>query len=642
MRAGTTSEHASRDASRVGICCVVWVLLLTLLLPGLRTLALAAPVDRPLDEFFKEVWTTREGLPHNLVHKIVQTPDGYLWFATWEGVARYNGREFHVFDRGNVPELRDDGVRAMALGSGGALWLGTSRGGITRYRDGEWTTFTTSDGLAQDEIIDLLEDRGERLWVATETAGITMREPDGRMRSYGRQHGLPSLVMSGLAEDSDGTLWAATAEGLARFESDRFVRVEADFGLPPGAVLSVAASADGGLFVGTEKGAFRRAGGRFLPIADPLLRDNVIRLLADRSGAVWLGSVNGGVYRYRAGTIDQLGSRRGLLNDRVSALFQDREGSLWIGTNAGLMRLRDAAFTTFTTEHGLPDDYVRAVLGTDDGTLWIGTSHGLGYLREGRFGGITRADGLPADSILSLAPSRDGSLWLGTYSSGVIRWNDGVQQVLDVDSGLIGNQVRAVVEARDGTLWVGTTRGLTRRDARGSRHFTVADGLPRDFIISLLEDRRGALWIGTSNGLARIIGESIEVFSLAHLDDAQDVFGLHEGADGALWLATDRGLIRMRDGELRLISRKQGLRQGKVFQMLVDGRGQAWLTSNRGIERASLADLDAAADGTLDRVGFESFGESDGMMSSQANGGSGPVAWRTPDDRLWFGTAKGV
>jgi diguanylate cyclase (GGDEF)-like protein len=607
-------------------------------------LLLACPAQahhKPIDDYFKETWTTRDGLPHNLVHNIAQTPDGYLWFATWEGVARYNGREFHVFDRGNVPELRDNGVRAMQLGRDGTLWLGTSRGGVTRLRDGHWKTYTQADGLAQDEIMDLLEDSRGRLWIATESAGVDMLYEE-RFTHFTRAGGLPSDVLYGFVEDSEGTVWAATAEGLARFDGDRFASYGGDRGLPRGQVFSVAAGPAGELYVGTEAGLYHRIGTRF-EILDPALpRDNVTRVLRDHEGALWLGTVNGGLYRYSEHGVEQLSSQRGLPNDRVSALFEDREHSLWIGTNAGLMRLRDAPFTTFTTEHGLPDAYVRSVVQTADARLWIGTSRGLGRFEQGRFMPLTRADGLPGDSILSLAPARDGSLWIGTYSNGVVRWRDGVAETLSVAGGLPGNQVRAVLEARDGTLWIGTTRGLARRRGGELRVFTAADGLPRDFVIALHEDGKGQVWAGTANGLARVDGERVIAHSLEAMDDAQDVFGFHETDDGTLWLATDRGLVRLRGGEMRLVGRRQGLPLDTVFQVVDDGLDNFWLTSNRGVLRAARAELDAVADGRRASAGFETFGEADGMASAQCNGGSGPVAWRSGDGRLWFGTSRGL
>ena len=612
-----------------------------LLLAFMLQAAHAAHEVTPLDDYFKEVWTTRDGLPHNLVHNVVQTPDGYLWFATWEGVARYNGREFRVFDRGTVPELNDNGVRSLRLARDGGLWLGTSRGGVSRYRNGQWRTLTRKDGLAQDEIMDLLEDREGRLWVATESAGISRVESD-RVSQFQRDAGLPSDVMYQLLEDDGGRIWAATAEGLARFDGVRFVALGPDQGLPAGQVFSLAKGAGDALYVGTEIGVYRRQGDRFELLDDDLPHDNIGRLLVDAAGSIWVGTVNGGLYRYHDGRVEQVSSLRGLPNNRVSSLFQDREGSLWVGTNAGLLRLRDAPFTTFTSEDGLPDDYVRSVMADAGGTLWIGTSRGLGYYRDGRFGRLTREDGLPGDSVLSLAGSKDGTLWIGTYSHGAVKWKDGVQRVIDGTSGLLGNQVRALLEARDGLLWIGTTRGLGRLDANGLRVFTVADGMPRDFVISLHEAQSGRIFVGTANGLAEVSGNRVIKHSLAAMDDAQDVFGFSETEDGTLWLATDRGLVRRRDERMTLIGRQHGLPVDTVFQILDDTTGYFWLTSNRGILRVARSDLDAAADGLKPRAVFEWYGEADGMASAQNNGGSGPVAWRTADGKLWFGTARGV
>jgi diguanylate cyclase (GGDEF)-like protein len=635
-RAGTTCGAMRLFRRARKIACALFLGL------GLQVVAGAAPPPlKPLDAYFRETWTTRDGLPHNLVHAVVQTPDGYLWFATWEGLARYNGREFRVFDRGSVPELRDNGVRALRPGRDGSLWLGTSRGGVAHYQGGRWRSLTKAEGLAQDEVMDLLEDREGRLWVGTESAGITRIDASGASQ-FRVANGLPSDVMYALAEDHTGAIWAATAEGLARFEGTRFVAMDANSGLPPGQVFSLATDRRGDLFVGTEVGVYVRRGTRFEVLAPGLPRDNVFRLLCDEHGALWIGTVNGGLYRYSERGVEQLSSLRGLPNNRVSALFQDREGSLWVGTNAGLLRLRNAPFTTFTTEHGLPDDYVRSVIADARGRVWAGTSRGLGRYDNGHFDALTRADGLPGDSILSLANSRDGSLWIGTYSNGVVRWNDGVQEIVGAEARLVGNQVRALIETRDGRLWIGTTRGLARYDGKSLHNLTVADGLPRDFIISLYEDRRGRLWVGTANGLAQVEGDRATAINLAAMDDAQDVFGFHETDDGTLWLATDRGIVRMRDGQLRLIGRRQGLPVDTIFQIVEDGEGHFWATSNRGILRAERDELEGVADGRRTHAAFAVYGESDGLASAQNNGGSGPVAWKTPDNRLWFGTAKGL
>ena len=119
--------------------------------------------DKPVSAFFRETWTTRDGLPHNQVNAIAQTPDGYLWFGTWEGLVRYNGLEFHVFDRGNTPALQDNGIRSIRVAPDGALVIGTSRGGVSIRRGGVWRTLGKAQGLAQEEIMDAVEDSRGRV-----------------------------------------------------------------------------------------------------------------------------------------------------------------------------------------------------------------------------------------------------------------------------------------------------------------------------------------------------------------------------------------------------------------------------------------------------------------------------------------------
>lgn len=613
-------------------------LLLALLLPA------CAFAGKPVSAYFRETWTTREGLPHNQVNAIAQTPDGYLWFGTWEGLVRYNGLEFHVFDRRNTPELKDNGIRSIRVAASGALVVGTSRGGVSVLRKGAWRTWTTADGLAQDEVMDALEDRAGRLWVATESAGIT-RLDGRRPRQYTRGSGLPSEVMFGLLLDRDGSVWAATAGGVVHFQGDRPVTFGAESGLPAVPVFRLVQASDGTLYVGTERGAYRRQGNRFVPLSPLLPADGVPSLVRDVAGELWVGTVNNGLMRLDRDGVERFGSQRGLPNNRVAALFLDREGSLWAGTNAGLLRLRDAPFSTFNREHGLSDDYVRAMVQSRDGSLWIGTSRGLNRWRSGQVASVsTVADGLPSDSILSLLEDADGNLWAGTYVGGLLQLRDGrLVRQYDTASGMPGsNQVRALAQSADGTLWIGTSRGLVRlRDGRFKLYGT-GEGLPREFVLALHAARDGTVWVGTANGAARVVGDRVEPVSLQAMHDAQDVFDFHEDPDGTLWIATDRGLVRHRNRKMRAIGLAEGLPVDTLFQVVDDQAGGLWLTSNRGVLRIGRSDAEAVLDGRRRRLDVDQFGEPDGLASSQCNGGSGPAALRDHAGHIWVATARGA
>ncbi len=606
-----------------------------------------APADKPLAAYFRETWTTRQGLPHNQVNAIAQTPDGYLWFGTWEGLVRYNGLEFHVFDRRNTPGLKDNGIRSVHAAPDGAIVVGTSRGGVSVKRGDAWRNWSMADGLAQDEIMDALYDHAGRLWVATENSGVSVVQATGKVVDYDVRNGLPSNVVYSLFEDRDGSMWVATAAGVVHFAGNRIERFGVESGLPDAPAFHFLQDANGVVYVGTERGAYRREGMRFAPVSPLLPQDGVPSLARDASGNLWVGTINNGLLRLsaRTGAIDRFSSQRGLPNNRVAALMVDREGSIWAGTNGGLLRLSDAPFSTWNGDQGLSDDYVRALAEGRDGSLWVGTSRGLNRIRNGKLeASYTSADGLPSDSILSLLEDRDGSLWAGTYTAGLLRLRDGkVVAHYDNASGMPGsNQVRALEQAPDGTLWIGTTRGLVRMRNGAYRFFGARDGLPREFIMALHLARDGSLWVGTANGAARIVGEHVQRIDASKVGDAQDVFDFHEDADGTIWMASDRGLLRYRDGKLQALGLAQGLPIDTLFAVVDDGVGGLWLTSNRGVMRVRRSDIDAVFAGRAKTLSPDHFSEADGLASAQCNGGAGPSALLDQAGKVWIATAGGA
>lgn len=599
--------------------------------------------NKPLERYFREAWSTRDGLPHNLVQAIAQTPDGYLWFGTWEGLVRYNGVDFEVFDRGNVRELQDSGIRSLHVARDGRLLIGTSRGGVTFLDGGRWSTLDRDDGLPQDDVSQAIEDRHGRLWVASESAGVARIDGQGRIEPFRAPWRLPSDTTYAVFESGDGSVWVATADGAARIRGDEAELFGPDRGLPPGAVFAFAESANGDLFAGTEQGIHAFDGERFAPV--PGFPGEAVHSLMTLGDTLWAGTVNQGLLRLdrATGRVEGINSIRGLPNNRIASLFMDREGSVWAGTNAGLLRLRDAPFTMLDSEHRLSDDYVRALAQAKDGTVWVGTSRGLNRIRAGEVTTLTHGDGLPGDSILSLMVAADGALWIGTYANGLARYRDGAFEYWTRREGLPSNQVRAIVQDASGEVWVGTTRGLARlRDGR-IETLQAAHGLPRDYVMALHAAADGRLWIGTSDGAAVLENGRIRTIDLIAMDDARDVFGFHEDADGGIWMATDRGVVWIRGDRQGFVGQRQGLPIGTVFQVVADRQEGLWLTSNRGVIRIDREDALAVAAGERPRLAAaELFNEADGMNSAQCNGSSGPTAILTHDGEVWIATARGL
>jgi len=613
--------------------------LLCLVLPGV----VHAEVGRlPLNELHQQTWTTRQGIPHNTVNAIAQTPDGYLWLATWEGIARFNGHRFRLFERGPETGLPDAGLLSLSVDDDGRLLAAGARGGLSLNHHGQWQPLTVASTMVTHALID----SHQRLWVATQGAGIIRRQLDAAGRTVAEETFLQGGSTHQILVDSRGAL-AATSAGLLRIPNDGEPHLSGQQTLPDVPALSLLLDTDGRLLVGTEQGLYvrDRPDTPFRLLHEAFETLAVSTLFEDDIGALWIGTINSGLFRLNNEGVQQMSTDAGLPNNRVLSLYQDFERSLWVGTNGGLFRLRSAPFTTITRSQSLAGNYVRAVMPHSDGSLWIGTSEGVSRLDGDQVQAVRDGSRPLVLSTLSLAELPGGDVLIGTHSQGVLHWQDGrVVARHNRATGLPSNNIRYLHGQRRDEFWVATASGLARVDEQGTQVFRPEDGLPGDFVIAIKEDSRGEIWVGTGFGLARFNKDRFEPISLYHLDEAMYVYGIHEDRDRyLLWLATDRGLIRYHPatGQADLVGRDAGMPVDKLFHVVDDRNGAFWLTSNRGIIRVLKNQAEAAANGEIATVAFELYTEGDGLLSAQANGGAGPPAtWH--DGRVWIATAVGL
>ena len=184
--------------------------------------AVALDPGRPLSQFTHDLWSTENGLPQNTVHAITQTSDGFIWIATEEGLGRFDGFSFTVFDKQNTPQFKSDDVRAIAEDHHGVLWIGTVDG-LVQLQNGKFKAFEIPGGSAGNKIASIYEDRTGSLWVAT-SAGLG-RIKEGSVTTFASQDGLP---VNSVFEDQQGSLWAGTSAGASQFKEGRFI----NFSLP--------------------------------------------------------------------------------------------------------------------------------------------------------------------------------------------------------------------------------------------------------------------------------------------------------------------------------------------------------------------------------------------------------------------------
>jgi ligand-binding sensor domain-containing protein len=591
----------------------------------------------PLLQYIHKIYTSDDGLPQNRSRALVQTRDGFLWIGTQDGLARFNGTAFQVFEKSNTPALQHNDITSLIEAEDSSLWIGTFNG-LTQLKNGVFTRHSISTGPVRGFAVD----RAGNLWIGTMNNGI-FKYKDGKFDSITTAQGLRNNSLNLLTVDNQGNLWIAlSGKGLAVFRNNKWSYYSTGNGFPSNSVRSFCVASDNTVWIGTENGLVQWNGTSFrtYTTADGLTDNIITSLYEDRSGAVWIGTERGGICCLRNNIFTSYRSSDGLSSDYVTTILEDREGSLWVGTyNAGLNQFWRGKFLNYTAHDGVPVRTIRAMLTAHDGTVCIGTEGG-GVLRfNGKKFVTFKKKELPSDYIRSLFEDTHGNLWIG-LREGLARYRQGKFHFYTIKDGLSQNFIRVIGEDHEGYIWVGTYNNGVNRFENGRFVNYQKKGMPVHLIRSMLVDHTGALWIGSNEGLLRWQNGSVTTYSSNDGLPSEPIFDMIEDREQTIWMGSyGGGLVRLKNGKFTCYTDTQGLFNNVVMNILEDDFGNLWLGSMKGISCVSKQMLEDFTNGRIDHIQCTSYSSSDGMVVSECSGSSG---CKTSDGRLWFPTPKGI
>ena len=604
----------------------------------------AAPArdTKSLPNYFTRVWqTTASGLPENNVTCVTQTRDGYLWLGTRNGLARFDGVRFKVFDSSTTPEMESRHITALFEADDRTLWIGHDSGEVTAYKDGKFRAVPLKAAWRTCKIASIAADEAGDIWLINQD-GELARARDGFVIP------LPAGTVAHLlavARKPGGGFWLQRDSDVAFVSGAALHPIVLSEPNTNKYVQGICACADGGVWIMTEDRLVKwKNNARVADIGPaPWTWEPTHTIIETHDGLLVAATADFGLYIVSPGGPSvHLSRTNGFSSDWVTSLCEDFEGNVWAGTgNGGLAMLRPANVSVLAPPDQWQGRAVLTVAPGRDGALWVGTEGaGLYGFINGAWTNIGEAAGVTHRYVWSVASDPDGHVWAGTWGSGVFTGDNGqFRQAPGLDNLSVG----ALLPSRAG-LFVGTSAGLLKSSAgqitplAGKSEISVAD------VRAICQGPDGAVWFGLFGGGLGVVRDGRPCqFRRANGLSSDFVQCLHFDADGSLWIGTfGGGLDRLRNGKFSNIARAQGLPNDVICDIEDDGMGFFWLSSHGGITRVAKADLNECADHPAEKLNCLTFGLDDGLPTLECSGGSQPAGCRTPDGLLWFPTAKGL
>ncbi|MFT4549695.1 MAG: signal transduction histidine kinase/ligand-binding sensor domain-containing protein [Verrucomicrobiales bacterium] len=609
----------------------------------------AHPTQQNAPEFLIDRWETEDGLPENSATAMVQTPDGYLWIGTYDGLARFDGDTFKVFNRSNTPELPSAGIINLHLDQSGRLWVSTLSGLVVREGD-KWRAFGSDQGWVGDFVRTFSERaNGDLLMTTFDGRVLVFENGSDRLNELPSPPGAPNQGYQG-AVDGDGQWWVTQKWFVGRWNGEAWVTT-----LTPDPSLGMSRIAchsarDGGVWIllGTELLKFRN-GMEVSRRTFPTLKGGIWGLYEDRDANLWITTYNVGLFLVtKTGEIRNWNSSSELGHKSCRFAFEDREANLWVGTSGrGLRRFKPRRFVDMSTP-ALAEGSGKSICLAREGGMWI-TSYGAsgyGLFHCDDSGNVSEVPlpgpGNETNYGLSVLEDRNGRLWHGNSNGAWRRQGESTfEPVLPRKSG--GATTQALFEDSQGRVWMSSGVGVVVcEDGAAFREIGESEGLPKGVTYCFAEDSRGTIWLAGTNGVFGYESDRVVPMQFEAGLAPTEVLSLKADPDGTMWMGIgDTGLWRWRNGVLDRVALPEGIPLRSAHAIIDDGLGYFWITSNRGIIRAARKDLHATADGSVAVLDCQLLDRHDGLPGNEFPLGQ-PTCARDARGRLWFVLNKGV
>ena len=577
----------------------------------------------------------REGLSNNYVVSIAQDKKGFIWFATEEGLNKFDGIRFIPYYKHENPTMQsltgnelncilDDPTDSI-------LWIATQRAGLNAYNYEQNTFYTyrhekeNPESLITDDITRIAPAADGNLWLSTYWKGIEYFDKKQRKFIHFNTETVPDLPSNGvwsLVDGGDEQLYIGHVQHGFSVLSIKDKKVknfrhnpQDPHSIPGNEVLCIYKDRSGNIWIGTDKGLalYNPQSDDFMAFNHPQegIPNRVYDIQQLDDHRLWIATEFGGIaildisqHFFHSATfqfIREGNDEYGLSNSSIRCIFQDSYHNVWAGSWGGginFIRQDTPLFNAYqyspfaSDEKRLTNRIASSVCLDNEGRLWIGTDGGgLNVFENGQRIAVYHHQNSSLNGNTIQASLRDskGGLWFGLFHGGIAYRAPGsntFRQLLSNER--THTDIRSFFEDSEGKIWVSTSDGIFVMD-RDSQQILAHYERENNFVRSIVKDSHGQLWVGFFGAGLALYDDSLRLQKLFNVETgfpSNTVNHLYEDRQHRLWVATGEGLVcfdSLTQPNYHVYQREDGLTNSHINAIAEDRAGNIWVSTNKGI-----------------------------------------------------------
>lgn len=662
---------------------ILWLALLSLHTHAYQS---TSPLHPSSDSLTTQSWTIDDGLPVNTVNTIIQDRKGFLWLATYDGLVRFDGENFKIFDHANTPLMPHNRTTHLHIDKNDGKWVALEYGGVlhingnsTRFFDSDngFTTgdiiqikenasgtlfFNTSQGLysfkdgsfslifdgknkLQQQIRDFLYADNGIIWLATRDGLIELDTQNNTQKAYTIDGGSLNNDFYSIHETSNGEMLVGTRGGLYVLKNGS-LQMPTSYLNTSNTLVSYIYEDDQVLLISTSNGIFKINNGTTQFIVGSNELNNVFKtFFRDSQGTLWMIGKKGALATLKGQTIQEFHG----VDYFITNIYEDREQNIWLASvQGGLIMLRRSLVKTIGVPEGLSGDNILALYKDSQNRFWVSArSNWLNMIENGKVKQFPKSD-INSNTILSIEEDQQGAMLFGTLRTGIFRLENGQLINYPISNDIDKNTIRAIFSSSADSIWLGTYNGLLLLNSQLQllQEYNTANGLSGNKIRYITETQDGTLLVATmSNGLDAIKNGTIKNYSVKDGLSSNNIRSIYVDEDkpNTLWVGTENnGLNRIQDESIHYLTEKDGLPDDNIHWISQDSQGWLWISTNIGIAQLHKDNVNSYLNGETNAYRQIHYGKKEGMRNPEGNGAFQEAGIRNDNDEFWFATQEGV